>query len=205
MVTEIPPSEDIKRLLKGFLLVDDVLVRRPEVVEIYAWPRLLTRRLDKYVIEMIKEEFEPEAEGLTYVPSGEGYYLMLQTAKTAVRIDDLGDGARAALLTAMLVLAYKPTVLLIEEPELHMHPAGLYTYMKFLMKLAKDMGFQIIASTHSIELVQIAQALSQELGVELAVLYLEIEDGVLRARNFSAEDIEYLRRLGVDIRFLYKF
>lgn len=197
-----------KSFLKGLLLIDGVLARQPELVETYAWPRLIAKRLDKLVVEMVREELEPEAEGLTYVPAPSGenyYYLALQTAKTAVRIDDLGDGVRAVLLGAMLVLAYNPTVLLVEEPELHMHPAGLYTYMKFLVKLAKDMGFQIIASTHSIELVHIAQALSQELGVELAVLYLEREDGVLKARSFSAEDVEALRKLGVDVRLLHKF
>ena len=196
---------EVKRFLDGFLLVDGVLARQPTIVEAFAWPRILSKRLDKHVVEIIREEFEPEAEGLTYVPSDKDYYLALQTARTAVRIDDLGDGARTALLAAMLVLAYRPTVLLVEEPELHMHPAGLYTYMKFLIRLAKDIGFQIIASTHSIELVQILQALAKELGIELAALYLEREDDVLRARSFSADDFEILRKLGIDIRFLYRF
>jgi hypothetical protein len=45
---------------------------------------------------MVREEFEPDAEGLTYVPSDEGYsYLALQTSRTTVRVDDLGDGARS--------------------------------------------------------------------------------------------------------------
>jgi len=196
---------EVKRFLEGFLLVDGVLIRRPAAVESYAWPRLLVKRFDKHVVEMLREELEPEAEGLTYAPSGEGYHLMLQTPRTAVRVDDLGDGVRSALLAAMLVLAYRPTVLLVEEPELHMHPAGLYTYMKFLTRLAKEWGLQIIATTHSIELIQIAQALSRELGVELAVFYLEREDGVLRARSFTPEDVEALRKLGIDVRLLHKF
>ncbi len=142
-------------------------------MENYARLGLLTRRLNKRVLELVREEFEPEAEGLTYAPVGGGYHLMLQTAETAVRVDDLGDGARAALLAAMLALAHRLTVLPLEEPELHMHPAGLYTYLRFLLKLAREVGFQVIASTHSVELVQIARALSMELGVESSVLYLE--------------------------------
>ena len=195
----------VKRFLEGILFIDGVLARRPDIIEAYAWPRVLQRRLDKIVTALIKEEFELEAEGFTYAPIAGGYYLMLQTAETAVRVDDLGDGARSALTTAMLVLAYKPTVVLIEEPELHMHPRGLYVYMKFLMRLAKDMDFQVIASTHSVELVQIAQMVSQELGVGMAAFYLEREAGILKSRSFSPQDLEVLRKLGIDVRLLHIF
>jgi len=197
---------EMRKFLRGILLVDNAIVRAPSDVESYAWPKLLPRRLDKDILGFVREELEPEAEGLTYVPSAEGYYyLALQTAKTAVRVEDLGDGVRNALLTAMLVLAYRPTLLLIEEPELHMHPSGLYTLTKFLVKLSKNMGFQIIATTHSIEFVQIAETLAKELGVEFAALYVEREEGILRARSFSADDHEILRKLGIDIRLLHRF
>lgn len=202
------PSEygEIRKFLSGILFIDWFITRHPEIVEKYAWPRLLAKRLDKRIVEFLKEEFEPDAEGLTYAPSGENrYHLAVQTAETAVRVDDLGDGARAALLASMLVLAYRPTVLLLEEPELHLHPAGMYTYVKFLVRLAKEIGFQIIASTHSLELIQIVQRLAQESGIEASVLYLEREDGVLKARSFSVEDVEAMRKLGFDVRLLYMF
>jgi len=194
---------EIQKFLRGILLVDSTIVRAPSAVESYAWPRLLPKRLDKDVLGFVREELEPEAEGLTYVPSAEGYYYLV--LQTAVRVEDLGDGVRNALLTAMLVLAYRPTLLLIEEPELHMHPSGLYTFTKFLMGLSKNMRFQIIATTHSIEFVQIAETLAKELGVEFVALYVDREEGILRARSFSADDHEILRKLGIDIRLLHRF
>jgi len=197
---------EVKRFLGGFLLIDWLLSKMLSNVEVYAWPRILTKRLDKRVIEIIREEFEPEAEGLTYIPGAEGFnYLALQTTKTAVRVDDLGDGAKAALISSMLILAYKPTILLVEEPELHMHPAGLYTYTRFLMRLSKEMGFQIIASTHSIEFVEMAKALSKDLGIESTVLYIERENDELKAKSFSLDDVEALRKLGIDVRLLDRF
>ena len=198
---------EVKKFLEGILLIDALLMRRLAEVEVYAWPRLLTKRGDKYLIEMIKEEFEPDAEGLTYIPITErSNYLVLQTSKTSIKIDDLGDGAKSALVSAMLILAYKPTVVLIEEPELHMHPAGLYTYMRFLMRLSKEFSFQIIASTHSIEFVEIAQEISKDLGIDSTVLYLERDsNGVLAARKFSMDDYDILKKLGIDIRLLSKF
>ncbi len=86
-----------------------------------------------------------------------------------------------------------------------MHPAGLYTYARALIRLAKETNLQIIASTHSIDLVYIVQAISKELNVALALLYLEGEDGVLKVRNFFTEDVDILEGLGVDVRLLHNF
>ena len=47
-----------------------------------------------------------------------------------------------------------------------MHPAGLYTYLRFLLRLAREIGFQAIMSTHSIELIQFAEKISEEIGLE---------------------------------------
>lgn len=199
------PFAGVRRFLEGFLLVDGLLAGRPELVERFAWPKLLPRRLDKLVLELVREEFEPDAEGLTYMPMGPHYYLTLQKSKTVVRVDDLGDGARAALLAAMLILAYEPSVLLVEEPELHMHPGGLYAYTRFLLNLAKSAGFQVIATTHSLEFIHIAHRLSGEAGLGLSLLYLEREDGRLKARSFTPEEVDVLRGLGIDPRLLHKF
>jgi len=194
------PSGRVEALFEEYLgrilFIDGRLLLQPEKIEKYAWSRVVAKRLDKLIVSMIREEFEEEAEGLTYIPIGNTYYLALQTSETTIRIDDLGDGARTALLTALLTIAYKPTLILIEEPELHMHPAGLYTYMKFLLKQARELNFQIIATTHSIELIHIIQDITKEEKLELAIIFIEREKGVLKTRNFSPKDTEILKKLG---------
>ena len=118
-------DEELMRLrecLRGFLFVDRQLMLNPQVVEKFSWSRVVAKRDDKLVVSMLREEFKGDAESLTYLPIGSIYCLALQTSKTTVRIDDLGDGARIAALTALLLLAYRPSLVLIEEPELHMHP-----------------------------------------------------------------------------------
>ncbi len=196
---------ELRDYLRGFLFIDRQLLSRPENVEKFSWSKVAARRLDKQIISMIREEFEVDAESLTYIPIGNKYCLALQTSETTTRVDDLGDGARIALLSSLLILAYRPTLVLIEEPELHMHPAGLYTYMKFLLKLMKQFNAQLIASTHSIELVQITEALAKELNLDFTVKFIEREKGILKARSFSPDDIEMLRKLGIDPRLLHKF
>ena len=195
----------VSDLLRGVVLVDDVLSRNPRLVEEYAWPRLLQKRLDKLVVGLLREGLEPEAEGLTYVPGGGSYFLALQTKDTIVRVDDLGDGVRQALLLSMLLLAHNTTTLLLEDPETHMHPGGLAVVMRFIARMARERGFQVIATTHSIEAVGLAVEAAREEGLKPVVYYVERSGGRLEAREFSADDFSVLRRLGIDVRLLNKF
>ena len=193
---------ELGEFIKRVLFIDDVLMRTPKVVEDYAFDEIKSRRLDKEVIKLVKEEFEPSAEGLSYSPRG---YLMLDTSETSIRVDDLADGARSALLTAMLIYASKPRLVLVEEPEIHMHPGGLYTYLRFLLRLAKEMEFQVILSTHSIELIQFVEEISREMNVDTTIQFIEREKGIVEVRRITSKDSELLRKLGIDVRFLYKF
>ena len=197
--------EKIVELLQGAVLVDEPLLRSPKLVEGYAWPRLLRRRLDRVLVELLREGLEPEAEGLTYVPGEGDYFLAVQTRDTAVRVDDLGDGVRSALLLSMLVLAHRTTVLLIEDVETHMHPAGLAILTRFLAKEARERGFQVIATTHSVEAVEAAAEAAREEGLKAKVYYVERVEGRLEAREFTADDVNALRKLGIDVRLLNKF
>ena len=59
---------------------------------------------------------------------------MLQLRDTSVKIDDIGDGAKTAALTTMAILADKPKLLLIEEPETKIHPQSLEAPAKAILK-----------------------------------------------------------------------
>jgi len=195
---------DLKKLLKNIVFIDHTLLSEPKEIEKYAWARVAAKRLDKLIISTIREEFEPEAEGLTYIPMNDEYVLSLQTSRTTVRIDDLGDGVRIAILASLLLLATNPSLLLIEEPENHMHPAGLKSYVKFMFKLAKEKNFQIIASTHSLEFIIIAKEIAKQLGLKLSTIFIERSpEGMVETRNFNLKDTEILSKLGIDPRFLY--
>ncbi|MHA1594250.1 MAG: ATP-dependent nuclease [Candidatus Baldrarchaeia archaeon] len=197
---------DVKKLLENVLFIDHKLLSKPSLIEGYAWAKVASKRLDKEIVSMIRDEFEMEAEGLTFLPIGKTYLLALQTSKTTVRIDDLGDGARIAILISLLLLASNPTLVLIEEPENHMHPAGLKSLTSFILKLAKSRSFQLLVSTHSVEFVSIAKEVAENLGIEASVIYLERNsEGIVAPRSFSLEDAELLRKLGIDIRLLYVF
>ncbi len=193
-------------VLSSTLLIDESLLHSPEVVEKYSWPKVLAKRLDKEVVKVVREEFEVDAEGLTYAPVGGSIALLLQLSNTSVRIDDLGDGARHAILMMLLLLATKPKLVLIEEPESKLHPRGMKVLTKAILKYVKEYGAQLIVSTHSLEFVRVGTELAKELSIESSIIHLErSRDGELITRKLTQPDLKLLTDLGIDPRFLDMF
>ena len=72
-------------------------------------------------------------------------------AGASFSIAQMSDGERSAALIAATVLTVKPeTVLLIDEPELHLHRAIIEPFLSALFEQRKDCAF--IVSTHEIAL-----------------------------------------------------
>jgi len=192
---------------KGFLMalmfIDAALLRDIEQVERTLWTPLLMNRSDKFVMEVLREGYGVPVEDLTYAPFYGPIQLVAKLPRTAVRVDDLGDGARYALVMVMAAALAKNTMLLIEEPESHQHPGGLAKTLEMLLSLVKKNETQLFVTTHSLELVRLVEAIGREAGISLATFFLErSEDGLVSARRVEASDRELLAELGLDVRFL---
>ena len=121
-----------------------------------------------------------------------------------MRVDDLGDGAKNAIIYVAALLTLRNTAVLIEEPETHQHPAGLATVLSFMLKIAKQNNLQLIITTHSIELIKIVQELVRKHELPLKIFYLErTENGIVDVRELKKIDLQILEKLGLDPRFLY--
>jgi len=88
--------------------------------------------------------------------------ILLRVSGKPIILNKGENGKKREQQYSMLIYASKPKLVLVEEPEIHMHPVGLYTYLRFLLRLAKEMKFQTIMSTHSIELVQFVEEDNRE-------------------------------------------
>ena len=64
-------------------------------------------------------------------------------------IDAAGTGVLQAIQILSYVNAYKPKLLLLDEPDSHLHPNNQRKLVNMLIKLADNRDFQIILSTHS--------------------------------------------------------
>ncbi len=194
----------VVEFLKGVMFIDSRL--SVSDIELKIWPKLLDRRLDKRIVELLREEYEPNVEGITFKPTGEGdFTLALTLANTTVEVDALGDGARMAIMLASTLALASNTAVLIEDPEVHQHPGGLAALMRFALKLAKDRGLQLFISTHSVELVNIVRRLCEELGLGFRVFFMERDysSGVVDVRVLESLDVDVLQKIGLDPRMLY--
>lgn len=64
-------------------------------------------------------------------------------------IDAAGTGVLQAIQIISYVNLYKPKVLILDEPDSHLHPNNQRLLAEKLYKLTSERGFQILISTHS--------------------------------------------------------
>jgi len=198
-----PIPDWLENFLSKIYLIDAQLYRSHERLEKIVWPQLLKNRLDKEVVELLRE-YEPDAEDLTLAPMDGSYYLMVKFPDTVVRIDDLGDGARSALLLTSILIGVENTAVLIEEPEAHQHPGELYTVLNFALTTAKRKRLQLFITTHSIETIIITKELAKRNNLSFKLFFLErIAQGVVDVRALDSVNLDIVKMLGLDPRFLY--
>lgn len=64
-------------------------------------------------------------------------------------IDAAGTGVLQAIQILSYINVYKPKLLLLDEPDSHLHPSNQRKLINMLINLAENRGIQLILSTHS--------------------------------------------------------
>lgn len=201
---EIQKYDEVRTFFSNFKFIGSTLVQEMDVVEKKLWKDLLKKRLDKLVVEVLREGYEIEVEDLTYTTyDGETYQLAVKLPWTSIRVDDLGDGARYAILLIMIAALSKNTALLIEEPENHQHPSGLARSLDMFLSLVKQNNIQVFITTHSLEFLRLLRKISEERKIDVGIYFLERDkQGRVDVRELTSENIDVLERMGFDPRFL---
>jgi len=188
---------DMANILSNVVLIDKWLLFRPNLIEHQIWGKLLAKRLDKKITELLRKEFERDAEDLTYMPIGGMNVLAVKLSDTTVRVDDLGDGARNAVLIAAILLTLRNTIVLFEEPEIHQHSAGLRVLLDFMIRVAKEKGLQLIISAHSAELVEMFKRICDSYNVNMRAFFLKRnKKGFVNVRTLEKLDADALKKIG---------
>ena len=73
--------------------------------------------------------------------------------KKAAWLDDQGDGLRSYLAVVAVLTALERPVVLLDEPEVFLHPSQAFKLGRFIAQQASD-SCQIIVATHSAELLR---------------------------------------------------
>lgn len=131
--------------------------------------------------------------------------------KSAVPIDDFGDGARHAfkVLASLLVLSArckdgKEGIFLWEDPELFMHPACLWRLLNEVMNIIRDKPVQIFITTQNFELISyFAKVLTErtELQDNGLVFRLDLREGELITSRFNHDSLTTWLESDRDPRF----
>jgi predicted ATPase len=119
-------------------------------------------------------------------------YLVFRTHRVPVAL--AGDGLRRLLRLGLELAACPGGVVLIEEPEAHLHPLALRQSARAI-SAAVERGVQVILSTQSLELLDAVLAECSEERLERLTLYrLVLEDGLLRGSGMPGGDVAVLRK-----------
>ena len=201
------PKEVEKRLsdLRSALLVDALHINHVKDVLRACWENIKVRGLDDFIIEALREAYEVNVAGVEYTPSGNWLVTIRDGRKRAVRLDDLGDGAKYALALLTEVLVAEPSLLLVEEPECHSHPKGLEHTFDAVFSLVGDMGSQVFITTHSLEAVAKLSQLCRKHGLAAKIHYFTLREGVLASKPLDAVSVEVVTDLGADVRLLDEY
>lgn len=109
-------------------------------------------------------------------------FLNSKDGKETFRPVNVGFGYSYVLpVIVAALLAQKDSLLIVENPEAHLHPAAQSRIMKFLIRVAKEKNLQLVIETHSDHVVN---------GMRIA-----IKEGVLNTREahvlyFSNEECQ---------------
>jgi len=186
------------------LHMDETLLIRPDLIKCAykylrdRWIEVVNRRIGRRVSKALSEILAERLLDLTIEPFGEGLSALYAYTRGGkrIRLGDMGDGVQTLAVAMALVELVEPKVLLWDDVEAHMNPRMLAYVSEWLCDLVEK-GMQVVVSTHSLEAVR---ALTGIAGERSRVLLLDIEEGELRVKELSGEEVEELSRAGIDAR-----
>ncbi|WP_224240632.1 AAA family ATPase [Hyalangium gracile] len=167
------------------------------------WVRSRTEDERLEWVDWLSELCAPEITDIDFIETELGDVMLVLVEKDGTRtsVRALSDGTLRFLGTLTALKTAPPgSIFLIEELEQGLHPQRIHLLIEFLEMVTKERGIQVIATTHS---PQVLQALSSE-GLNHAVLCARSrEDGGTVLRRF--QDIphfkEVIAKSGIDHLF----
>lgn len=162
-----------------------------------------TGRLDD-VHALLREVLGDEFRDLYPLPEredGTAVNVHLRFATHSVPVPVAGDGIRNLVRLALELAGRAGSLVLIEEPEVHLHPGAIWLAARAILASVRR-GLQLILSTHSLELLDALVELSAEADLDrFQLIRLALADGELRAWSIAGPDVRFMRQdIAEDLR-----
>ncbi|OGH57629.1 MAG: hypothetical protein A3G34_13920 [Candidatus Lindowbacteria bacterium RIFCSPLOWO2_12_FULL_62_27] len=130
-----------------------------EVASIIINDQHMAGRISTYLEDIFGRDFR------TYTPAGTATVFMQTTDKQSrIPVNLINDGFGINQVVYLWAKLYRPEIstVLIEEPEVHLHPTVIRNFARALCAFVKDEGKQVLLTTHSEQFVSsIATAVSE--------------------------------------------
>ena len=127
-------------------------------------------------------------------------YLCMKNGKN-LPVETMGDGIKMSVFITMAVHVAGGGIVMIEEPENHMHPGLMFRVIDMVVSGCKS-GTQFIISTHSYEILDyVLQATPPDLKVSVFRIN-KVGENTVVAYYDKAAAVECLNELDVDLRGL---
>ena len=75
--------------------------------------------------------------------------VTIKTSNSELPIDAVGTGVLQAIQILSYVNVYRPQLLILDEPDSHLHPDNQRKILRMLVSIAEEENIQVIISTHS--------------------------------------------------------
>lgn len=135
----------------------------------------------------------PDVQGIEVLSRQNKPVVYLVYAGGAQPIELAGDGVRLLLQQTLELAAPPGGVVLLEEPEVHMHPGAIRQSAR-AMFAAMRRGIQIILTTHSLDVIDALLAEIHPDELEMFSLFrLQLDDGHLKSYRLSGEEASLAR------------
>ena len=160
-------------------------------------PELLTdaseRGTRKAAVQLIVDLVDGASDLQILTPRPNTPVVYLSVNELARPTGVLGDGVQALIRICLELGATQGSVLLLEEPEAHMHPAALRQLARAILASAKR-KVQVILTTHSIELIDsfLSEA-DEQSTADLSIHRFSLRSGKLEVFRSDASDAAFAR------------
>ncbi len=160
-------------------------------------PRLFSEAVDlglRDVAIAVAEELLPDIQRIEILLTGTTPTLYGSNEHGTIPLSLVGDGIQSLLSLSLRLVAPRNTVVLLEEPEAHKHPAAIRTAAKVTFEAVRR-GVQVVIATHSLDLIDaiLAEAKDDAEVNALSLYRLKLADGTLISTRVAGADLAFSR------------
>lgn len=150
-------------------------------------------RFGRAVGRIVPGRFSLEMEGLQY------------TDEKGVKLDcrNLATGMKVFSILKILVSkghVNENTVLLLDEPEIHLHPQWINELAAIICILVKDIGARVVMTTHNPQLLMALEGYGRDCGITMDCYNLSLEGEDVRVEDVTGDMGPVYRSMSAPIR-----